>query len=80
MPRPLFDLSTIDLNKVVADRADIEEAIPQRYEFAMLDGIIEINPDAQAQDLVLENYPSASDLWRHEMEIHGTSGTVEVLG
>ena len=47
MPRPLFDLSTIDLNKVVADRADIEEAIPQRYEFAMLDGIIEINPDAR---------------------------------
>lgn len=41
MPPPaLLDLSTIDLNHVVATREQIYERLPHRYEFMQLDGVI----------------------------------------
>ncbi|OHB58168.1 MAG: hypothetical protein A2Y12_07850 [Planctomycetes bacterium GWF2_42_9] len=39
-PIQLFDLSTIDLNKIVIDKPAIQEVNPQRYEMDQLDGII----------------------------------------
>lgn len=39
-PSRLFDLSQIDLNQVVFDRAEIAKVNPQSYEMAQLDGII----------------------------------------
>src|SRR5207244_6429924 len=43
MPPPLlFDLSKLDLNKLIIDQNGIHEIIPQRFEMAQLDGIIHI--------------------------------------
>jgi 3-hydroxyacyl-[acyl-carrier-protein] dehydratase len=39
-PALLFDLSKIDLNKIVIDKKTIEEVNPQRFEMQQLDGII----------------------------------------
>jgi 3-hydroxyacyl-[acyl-carrier-protein] dehydratase len=39
-PVQLFDLSAIDLTKIVFDKKAIEEVNPQRYEMQHLDGII----------------------------------------
>lgn len=39
-PVQLFDLSAIDLTKVIFDKKAIEEVNPQRYEMQHLDGII----------------------------------------
>ncbi len=39
-PSLLFDLSKIDLEKTVFDRANIAEVNPQSYEMSQLDGII----------------------------------------
>ncbi|MCE5339824.1 MAG: beta-hydroxyacyl-ACP dehydratase [Planctomycetaceae bacterium] len=44
-PVQLFDLSTIDLNKIVFDKPAIEEVNPQRYEMQHLDGIIWYNKE-----------------------------------
>jgi len=37
---PLVDLSTIDLNQIIATREQIYEVLPHRYEFMQLDGLI----------------------------------------
>jgi 3-hydroxyacyl-[acyl-carrier-protein] dehydratase len=43
MPPPLlFDLSKLDLNKLIINQEGIHAIIPQRYEMAQLDGIIHI--------------------------------------
>ncbi|MEN6385069.1 MAG: beta-hydroxyacyl-ACP dehydratase [Phycisphaerales bacterium] len=44
-PTLLFDLSTIDLNKRVFTKEQIEEVNPQRYEMQHLDGIIWYNKE-----------------------------------
>jgi 3-hydroxyacyl-[acyl-carrier-protein] dehydratase len=44
-PVQLFDLSTIDLTKIVFDRSAIDEVNPQRYEMQHLDGIIWYNKE-----------------------------------
>ncbi len=45
MPPPLlFDLSGIDLNRVVADKDDIRKINPQRHEFEQLDGVVYSDP------------------------------------
>lgn len=44
-PVQLFDLSTIDLNKIVFDKKAIQEVNPQRYEMDQLDGIIWYNKE-----------------------------------
>jgi 3-hydroxyacyl-[acyl-carrier-protein] dehydratase len=44
-PVQLFDLSTIDLTKIVFDRTAIDEVNPQRYEMQHLDGIIWYNKE-----------------------------------
>ena len=38
-PKPLFDLSLIDTNKVICDRDAIYQVNPHRFEFQQLDGI-----------------------------------------
>ena len=43
-PTFLFDLSTIDLTKVVYDQAAIREINPQRGDMEHLDGIVYANP------------------------------------
>jgi len=41
MPPPLlFDLSGIDLNRLVADKDEIRKINPQRHEFEQLDGVV----------------------------------------
>jgi len=39
-PTLLFDLSNIDLDKIVIDKETIQKSNPQRYEMDQLDGII----------------------------------------
>jgi 3-hydroxyacyl-[acyl-carrier-protein] dehydratase len=39
-PTQLFDLSNIDLTRIVIDKKTIEEVNPQRFEMQQLDGII----------------------------------------
>ena len=39
-PVLLFDLSSIDLNKVIIPLEEIRKVIPQRYEMEMLSGIV----------------------------------------
>ena len=42
-PSILFDLSTLDLEKVIYDRSQIEEINPHRFEMQHLDGIIHLD-------------------------------------
>jgi 3-hydroxyacyl-[acyl-carrier-protein] dehydratase len=44
-PTLLFDLSKIDLSKIVIDKKAIEEVNPQRFEMQQLDGIIWYNKE-----------------------------------
>ena len=41
-PEPLLDLSSIDLTQIVVSEDEIRRLLPQRYEFAMLDGILHV--------------------------------------
>ena len=51
MPPPLhFDPSTLDFNKLVVDRDEIQRINPQRFEMAHLDGIVYIDRE---QNLVV---------------------------
>lgn len=44
MPPPtLFDLSTIDLSRIVVTREEIYERLPHRHEFMLLDGIVHLD-------------------------------------
>jgi len=45
-PQPLFDLSSIDTSKVIADRDAIYNVNPHRYEFQLLHGIYMIDHQA----------------------------------
>ena len=48
MPPPLlFDISTIDLTKVIVDREAVYAALPQRHEFAMLDGLVHADVESR---------------------------------
>lgn len=40
---PLFDLASIDLAQVVADRSAIYQRLPHRYEFEQLDAIVHVD-------------------------------------
>ena len=42
---PLIDFETVDLSRVVATRDDILAKIRQRGRFALLDGILHVDPD-----------------------------------
>ena len=39
-PPPILDPAQLDCTNSLAGRAEIEQALPQRYEFALLDGIL----------------------------------------
>lgn len=48
MPPELhFDLSGIDLNRVIADKEAIRNANPQRFEMEQLDAIVYLDPEAK---------------------------------
>lgn len=42
-PLPFLDPAQLDFSRLVADRAAIERANPQRFEFALLDGVVHID-------------------------------------
>src|SRR5260221_1029407 len=42
--QPLIDLETLDLSRIVATRDDILAKIKQRGRFALLDGILHVDP------------------------------------
>ncbi len=48
VPSLLFDISSMDLNKVVLDRAGIEQINPHRGPMRMLDGVIYLADDLTA--------------------------------
>ncbi len=60
MPDPLLDVSTIDLNKTLMGRAEIDEYLPQRYEFQQVDRIVLIDETAQicagVQEITAEKF------------------------
>jgi 3-hydroxyacyl-[acyl-carrier-protein] dehydratase len=45
-PELQFDLSTIDLSQVIADKEEIRKHNPQRFEMEHLDGIIYVDPSS----------------------------------
>jgi 3-hydroxyacyl-[acyl-carrier-protein] dehydratase len=48
MPPPvILDPSTLDFSRLVADREEILRVNPHRHEFAMLDGIVHCDAEAQ---------------------------------
>ncbi|MFL5330199.1 MAG: 3-hydroxyacyl-ACP dehydratase FabZ family protein [Gemmataceae bacterium] len=42
---PILDLSTLDINRIVADREAIRAVNPQRFEMEQLDAIVLFDPD-----------------------------------
>jgi len=60
-PTPFLDLSTIDLNRVIATREDVYKVLPQRYEFETIDGILHI--DTEKQVLVAYRDIRADEWW-----------------
>lgn len=60
-PATFFDLSSIDLNKVVATRADVYKVLPQRGEFETIDGIIHM--DIEQKILVAYRDVRADEWW-----------------
>jgi 3-hydroxyacyl-[acyl-carrier-protein] dehydratase len=46
MPRsPLFDISNVDLDRVIVSREEIYAELPHRHEFMLLDRIVHVNHD-----------------------------------
>jgi 3-hydroxyacyl-[acyl-carrier-protein] dehydratase len=43
-PELMFDLKSIDMNKVIADKAAIEKVNPHRYEMMQLTAIVHLDP------------------------------------
>jgi len=60
-PTPFLDLSSIDLNRVIATREDVYQVLPQRYEFETLDGILHL--DSEKQILVAYRDIRADEWW-----------------
>jgi len=60
MPRPLVDLSTLDLSRDVIPTAELRQLVPQRDSFQMLDGICHFDPERQ---LVVGYKDWAADAW-----------------
>jgi len=46
VPRPIYDLSTIDLHRTVVALEEIQKIIPQRHEMEQLQGIVHIDNEA----------------------------------
>jgi 3-hydroxyacyl-[acyl-carrier-protein] dehydratase len=42
-PELTFDLSTIDLNRVVCGKEEIRQILPQRFEFEQLDAVVHVS-------------------------------------
>jgi len=57
---PLIDFDALDLDRVVATRAQIRELIRQRGRFEMLDGIAHVDPE---RPLVVAYLDVTADAW-----------------
>lgn len=57
---PLIDFDAVDLDRVVATRADIRKVIKQRGRFEMLDGIAHLDPE---RPLVVAFLDVTADTW-----------------
>jgi len=57
-PSFLYDLSTVDLNKVIISPEDIRKVIPQRFEMEMLSGIVHYDGHTTIgfKDLTLDDF------------------------
>jgi 3-hydroxyacyl-[acyl-carrier-protein] dehydratase len=57
-PSLLFDLSSIDLNKVIVPLEEIRKVIPQRFEMEMLSGIVYESPEVAVgfKDITTEEF------------------------
>ena len=60
-PTPHLDLASIDLSRVVADRAAIEKVIPQRHEMLHLTAIVHV--DAERHLIVGYKDVTADEFW-----------------
>ncbi|MBI1337390.1 MAG: beta-hydroxyacyl-ACP dehydratase [Phycisphaera sp.] len=60
-PTLLFDISTIDLNRITGDIADIESYNPHRAPMRMLDGIIHVD-SAAGEGVAFKNI-GADEFW-----------------
>ena len=58
-PQTLFDISSVDLTKVVVTREEIYRLIPQRYEFALLDGLCHLDLEAKEMIAFVDLKPDA---------------------
>ena len=63
-PRPLVDLSKIDMNHVEADREGVCKINPHRYEFQQVDGILYLN---RKEEIII----GFRDVRRDEFWVHG---------
>ena len=62
MPPPLlFDPSQLDLSKVIVSREQIYEVLPQRHEFALLDGVLHL--DLEAKQMVAFHEVRPDEWW-----------------
>ncbi|MCL2647461.1 MAG: beta-hydroxyacyl-ACP dehydratase [Phycisphaerales bacterium] len=53
-PPFLYDISSVDLNKIVIPIDKIREVLPQRYEFELLSGIVHVDDEIDAAIAVKE--------------------------
>jgi len=53
-PSFLYDLSSVDLNKIIIPIEQIRKVIPQRYEFELLTGIVHVDDEIDAAIAVKE--------------------------
>jgi 3-hydroxyacyl-[acyl-carrier-protein] dehydratase len=63
-PTFLYDLSIVDMNKIVVPIEQIREVIPQRFEMEMLSGIVHI-------DLVTDTIIGVKEVTDHEFWVRG---------
>ena len=63
-PAFIYDLSRVDMNKVVVPVEGIREIIPQRFEFELLSGIVHID---EADDTII----GFKDITDHEFWVRG---------
>lgn len=60
-PQPLLDLSALDPSKVIVSRDEVYAVNPHRYEFALLDGLLHLDFDAQEMAAVVNL--TEQDFW-----------------
>lgn len=60
-PTPFFDISSLDLNRVVITREEVYGILPQRFEFESIDGVLHL--DLESGTMVAFRDVRADDWW-----------------